>query len=160
MTKSIPEVSAETVRLQEYLKTRSPGEIITYSSIEKETGIRMDTKGRNHLRKAAKREKIEYACHYGNGIELADGKNGYQIVRGRLIKVNRTLKRSEKTHRNIQGQFLDKMTQRDKDAMLFLGGVFGAIRLAAENGRALFSNKSTYDKLPEKIEVPVLKWGA
>lgn len=155
MGNSIAEVSKETLQLEAYFKEKEPGEFVPYKEIEQETGVLMDYRGKGFIKTALNRLDKEYTTRKGQGIELASAENGMSIVINRLVRINNAVKRGDKTTRNIQNEFLMQMSDQDKKRVLFCASVFGAIRLAAEQGRVMFAKKKEPVQLPP-IKLPEL----
>lgn len=153
MGKSIAEVSTETLKLESYLKDKEAGEFVSYNQITSDTGVIMDYRGKGFLRTALHRLGREYSTHTGQGIELASPENSMNIVTNRLVRINNAVKRGDRTTRNIQRDFLMQMSEQDKKRILFCASIFGAIRLAAEQGRQLFSKKKEPSSIPP-IKLP------
>ena len=61
MGRTIGELSQETLSIQKYLEDQKVGTELSYANIQHETGVKMDNKGKNKLRTALKRAKIEYS---------------------------------------------------------------------------------------------------
>jgi hypothetical protein len=142
MRQTLPEVSEETLRLQTYIESIPAGMELSFEKIAYDTGLEMTQKNKNHLRTACRRANREYASIYGYGIRLADPGSVMPILTHRLVKIDRTVKRSEQTHKNLQTQFFDDLKDQEKKDILFIGACFGAIRAAAENGRMLYSREA------------------
>lgn len=152
---TIAKVSEDTLKIETFFTQQSPGGFVSYEDIEKSTGVRMSVKGKAYMRSALNRLKIEYTVVPGSGIELASKDNGMKIISGRLRKINGTVKRANKCHRRIQDQFFDAMSPEAQRQVLFVGSIFGAIRLAAENGRHIYGPKTgTPKSIGLSIPVP------
>jgi hypothetical protein len=139
MTKrTIPEVCAETLRLQVYIEEQPDGAELSFEKIAYDTGISMDELNKGHLRSALRRSKREYSSIYGYGIRLADSASVMPILTTRLVKIDKTVRRGEKTQKALQERFFRSLSADDQKNVLFIGACFGAIRVAAENGKLLF----------------------
>lgn len=137
MKNSIAEISAETLRIEEELKLFNPGQRISYHDLEKRTGVKMNYKGKQYLRAALRRSKLEYMCIYGEGIELASENTATTIISHKLVRIDNSVKRGEKTYKNVSNQFYDKLSPIEQKQINFVGAAFGAIRLAANNSRQM-----------------------
>lgn len=150
---TIPEISRETLILEEYIRNKENGVELSFEQITHETGITMDQYNKNHLRTACKRAKREYSSIYGYGIKIADTKSVMPILTNRLIKIDRTVKRGERSQKLLQQQFFNSLSEQEQKNILFIGACFGAIRVAAENGRLLFK-QNTPKQIPSSISIP------
>lgn len=153
---SIAEVSEKTLRLQEYLNNIKPGEVLSYIKITNEAGINMDEEGKQKLRSALRRAKIEYSTIPKYGIKLADSESTMPILSNKIIKINRAVQRAERTHKNLEEQFFSSLSKDEQQKVLYIGAVFGAIRVAAENGRVIYG-KSTKQISSSSINIPIPK---
>lgn len=149
---TIAKVSKDTLKIQSFLEELEAGEYVSYSDIEYKTKVRMDTKGKSYLRTALKRAKIEYSPVMGKGIKLADSKTTMGLVVNRLNKIDRTVKRAEKTQQNLQTQFFESLEPQEQKQLLYIGAVFGAIRVSAENGKLLYQSKNN---IKQQISIPL-----
>ena len=112
----------------------------------------MNNTGKQYMRTALKRLKVEYSPIKGLGIQLADRNITMPLVINRLNKIDRSVKRAEKTHKNLQEQFFESLDTKEQKQLLFIGAAFGAIRVAAENGRLLYQSKN---KIKNKMTIPI-----
>ena len=151
--RTIPEISKETLILEEYIRTKEDGTELSFEQITHETGITMNTYNKNHLRTACKRAKREYASIYGYGIKLADDKTVMPILTNRLVKIDRTVKRGEKSQKILQEQFFNSLSEQEQKNILFIGACFGAIRAAAENGKLIYQ-KNNPKQIPSSMTIP------
>lgn len=151
--KTVQKISEQTLKLVNYLKDIRPGEYLSYRDIEIGAGVKMNEKGKTYLRSAIRKLHLEYECRVNEGIVLASEKNTTRILVHRLTKIDNSVKKGEKTYKNLSFNFFDKLNDREQKQINFIGAAFGAIRLAAENGKRLFQvNKSQNNK---KIELPI-----
>lgn len=152
--KTIAKISEETLTLINYLQDMPNGQYLTYKQIQKDTGIKMDLNGKSYLRTALKKLKKEYSCVIGDGIKLASPETATCIVVGKLVKVDRAVRRGEKTVNNITSNFYNEVTPQEQKQLNFLGAVFGAIRVAAKNGKHYLKNATDpiAPMLPENIK--------
>lgn len=126
------EASNETRILKEYLQKQAPDSMLDYLSIESATGIRMDAAGRRRLRSAARSAAIEYDSIPNSGIRLAGPDTAIDIAGGKLERIGTAVKRADKSTKRISGQFLMEMTDENKQRMLHVTSMLGAICAAAE----------------------------
>jgi len=137
--KTIPQISEKTLLIVNFLSTQHPGALITYKMIERATGVKMNTAGKSYLRTALHKLKLEYERVINEGIILAWEKNTTRILTHKLTKIDNAVKRGEKSYLNLNQAFYDKLTAIERKQINFIGAAFGAIRLAAENGRKAIS---------------------
>lgn len=153
--RTIAKVSESTLKIQSFLQTCKEGDILSYERIQDKSGVYMNTKGKSYLRTALKREKIEYSPVFGHGIKLADPESTMPLIINRLNKIDRSVKRAEKTQQNLQEQFFESLSPIEQKQLLFVGAAFGAIRVAAQNGKMLYQSKN---KMGTSMEIPIPKY--
>ena len=152
---TICEVSETTLRLQEYIMTKPHGTELSYSRIAADTGIKMTEPNKQKLRSAIRRARREYAAIHVYGIVLADPGLVLPILSNRLIKIDRAVRRGDRTHKTLQEQFFAQLSPEAQQKVLFAGAVFGAIRIAADNGRRLHGKKTKKISNMDSINIPV-----
>jgi len=150
--KSVAKVSSNTLKIQDFLQRKKPGTEISYMDIQDSTGVTMDNRGKGYMRTALKRARLEYAPIIGYGIVLADSNTTMPLVIRKLNKIDKAVKRADRTHKNLQARFLESLTLQEQKQLLFVGAAFGAIRVAAENGRMIYSSKN---KINSSINIPI-----
>ena len=154
--KTIAEISEETLKIINYLQDIPHGQLLTYADVEKDTGVKMDLKGKSYLRTACKKMKREYTPVYGVGYELASAENAIGLVTHRLVKIDKAVKRGEKTYNNVTTNFYSDFTPQEQKQINFIGAAFGAIRVAAENGKHFLKNTTNLTPsnpmLPENVK--------
>lgn len=155
MTKTIAEVSEETLKIQAFLEQQEHGAVFTYTEIESNTGVPMDVSGKAKLRTALKRARREYSAIKGTGIRLASADTALSLVSNRLVSINNATKRGDKTTKLLHEQFFASLNAQEQRQILFAGAVFGAIRVAAENGKLLY--KKNKELANDVIQIPVPK---
>ena len=153
MGRTIGELSENTLKIQNYLEEQEVGTELSYKNIEHNTKVKMDLNGKANLRTALKRGKIEYSTIQGYGIKLADADSTMKILSQKTIKIDRAVKRAEKSHKNLQEQFFESLDEQHQKELLYIGAVFGAIRVAAENGKVIYSKKTK--KITNSINIPI-----
>ena len=154
MKRTVAKVSEKTLKIEAYLKTFQPGEELSFIALEVGSGVKMDTKGKGYLRTALKRAKLEYSPIHGEGIKLANPEMTMPILINKLTKVDRAVKRADKSHKNLQTKFFASLTKTEQNQLLYVGAVFGAIRVAAENGKLIYSGKNKMSNA-ETLQIPV-----
>ncbi len=141
--KTLAKISEESLILINYLKDIEHGQILSYQQIQQDTGVKMDTPaGKSYLRTACKRLHREYSCLRGVGIEMASSKTASTLVVGRLVKIDNAVKRGERTYNNVSLAFYNELPPEEQRQINFIGAAFGAIRVAAENGKYYLKNIS------------------
>jgi hypothetical protein len=155
MKRTIAELDKESIMLQEYLSTQKTGAELSYIAIEHGSAVKMDQRGRAHLRRCMHRMKIEYSCSFGYGIKLADPGSVMPILSTRIHRIDRAVKRGDRSQKILQEQFFESLPADQQKQVLFAGAIFGAIRLASEQGRTLYK-KRTSDSFQVHIDIPKL----
>lgn len=150
------EVSEKVLILQNYIENQKDGAEISYITIEHETGVNMDQRGKQTLRRSIKRAKKEFSTIYNYGIKLASPETALSILSNKIIRIDNSVKRAEKTQLNLKKQFFHQLTAEEKKQILFAGAVFGAIRVAAENGKLIYQKKNYQQKDETKIAIPFI----
>src|SRR6186997_969054 len=124
MNTTIAEVSKQSLQIENVLKAAKPGDFITYKNLEVLSGVRMDNRGKGYMRTALNRLKLEYTPRMGEGIELASPENAISIVSKRVIKIDSSVRRAEKTTKRITNQFYDDLPEHAQKNVNYLGAVF------------------------------------
>lgn len=135
---TIAQASSQTLRIENVLKTSRPGEFITYKNIEVLSGVKMDNKGKGYLRTALNRLKLEYSPVPGEGIELASAQNAIVIVSKRVVKIDNSVKKAEKTTKRITNQFYDKLSESEQKNVNYLSAVFASLRAYSQSAKMFF----------------------
>ena len=138
MNKTVAQISQEALRIEAIVRTLQPGEFIEYSKLEELTGVKMDTKGKQYLRTAFNRLKMEYTPVIGSGIEIAGPTNATQIIAKRVIKIDRSVRKAERTVKRISDSHYDQLSEPDKKHVNFVGALLSAVRTYSQNAKAFF----------------------
>lgn len=141
---TISEVSKQTLQIESVLKAAKPGDFITYRNLEILSGVKMDTKGKGYMRSALNRLKLEYCPVIGEGIQLASPENSISIVSKRVIRIDSSVRRAEKTTKRITNQFYDKLTEHEQKNVNYLSAVFASLRAYSQSAKTFF--KKTENK--------------
>ena len=154
---TLAKISEESLTLVNYLKSVEHGQILSYQQIEQETGVKMNTPaGRSYLRTACKKLKREYSCIRGVGIKLASADTATTLIIGRLVRIDNAVKRGERTYNNVSVAFYNELEPAEQRQINFVGAAFGAIRVAAENGKYYLKNAqkitASSPALPENMK--------
>lgn len=153
--KTIPQVSQETLILQNYLVEKcKEGEEISFARIQNDTKVKMDSKGKQYLRTAFKRAKLIYLSIRGYGIKIAESSDTMPILVNKLGRIDKAVKRADKTQKTLQSKFFDSLEPHEQKEILYIGAVFGAIRVAADNGKLIY--QKTKNKMSEStMNIPI-----
>lgn len=135
---TVGQLTEEGLRLQVFIEGLEVGREVSFLEVEKETGVRMDGKGRGSLRRALHRARREYSPMLGWGLRLADGAGVMPILSSRIRRIDGSVKRADKSQKLLQEQFFESLSLDDQKRILFAGAVFGAIRVAAEQGKTIY----------------------
>lgn len=130
--------SEHTLMIEAYLKTLNAGDRVSYETIAQESAVPMDTKGKSYLRTAANRLNIEYSSIRGQGIELCSEMNATGMIATRVQRIDKSVKRADKTTKRVTDQFYEKLSNEDKQHVNVVASMFGAIRAYSNNARLLF----------------------
>ena len=154
---TLAKISEDSLTLVNYLKDVEHGQILSYQQIEQDTGVKMNTQaGRSYLRTACKKLKREYSCIRGIGVKMASAEMASTLIIGRLVKIDNAVKRGERTYNNVSVAFYNELPPAEQKQINFVGAAFGAIRVAAENGKYYLKNIAKMNQanpiLPENIK--------
>lgn len=141
--KTIAEVSKQALKLESVLKDAKPGEVITYKNLELLSGVKMDERGKGYMRTALNRLKLEYSPLRGEGIELASPENSISIVSRRVIKIDSSVRKAEKTTKRITNQFYDKLTEHEQRNVNYLSAVFASLRAYSQSAKMFFKKSES-----------------
>lgn len=147
----------EYLKLLNYVLEQPSGKLLRYTEVEYETGVRMDLKGKAKLRRAILRSKRECSTVQTVGYKLAEADMVMGILSVRLLRIDGAVKRADRAQRILQQQFFEALKPDEKRGVLYVGSIFGAIRLAAENGKRLYGVAKTPKSLTgtdAKIDIP------
>ena len=126
MAKSIQQISAETLRIENILSSSTPGEYFSYSQLEELTGIKMDNKGKTYLRTALKRCKILKETIRGKGVKTLCIDNAAPIVIESVQKVGRGIKRAKKiTDSVIKSNIYPSLPEVEQKSMNLIAAGLG-----------------------------------
>jgi len=151
---TIPQVSEKTLKLQAYISECKEGDELAFMKIVHDTGVRMDSKGKQYLRTAFKRAKLIYSSLRGYGVKVAESSDTMPILVNRLSKIDKAVKRADKTQKTLQAQFFESLTPYEQKEILYIGAVFGAIRVAAENGKLVYRKSNEISRSSINIPIP------
>ena len=138
---TIAEVSKETLKIEAYLKSLNPGDKALYVTIQNETGVKMNLRGKQFMRSALNRLKLEYSCIHGQGIELCSPINATGIIAHKVIRIDKAVKRAGKTTKRITGQFYDLLSDADKQHVNVVHSILVPLMSYAKNARLLFKKE-------------------
>lgn len=141
MKKTLPEVSKETLILENFLKEALSGETIKYETLEKVSGVTMDTKGKSYLRSALKKLKMPYESIPGIGMKLCCVDNAMNIVSHGIIKIDNSVKKAEKTTKQVRDISFDNLSKEEQERITFLTAWFGSVRAFSNSAKTLFGKE-------------------
>jgi len=141
MGRTIGQTNEEMNILCGYVRDLKPGRTLTWFEISRATGIKMDYRGKQALRRAMDKERVIYDPKYGQGIQVGSHENAMKIIGTRMVKIDNSVRRGEQTVTVAKDKFFDKLPGEEKKKVIFFGSVFAAIRLAADQAKALYKKK-------------------
>ena len=154
--RSIQEVSEDTLILTDWLKNAAPDQDYAFLEITQATGIAMDRKGKDTLRRASRRASVEYSAIKGFGIRLAGPRTGLSVVAHHGQRIKNTVRRGERAFHNVSTH-RDGMQEGDRRLMDMMGAGFAAINVATEQARKMFSQeRRAIGSSPVQIPRPAL----
>jgi len=138
-----------------FVTDAAPGDLIEYDAVQKAIGVNMRSlKNRAKLRNAIIRSGREYTAVPTVGYQLAKPDNAMGILSHKLLKIDNSVRRADRAQKVITDQFFDELQEPEQKAVMFLGSVFGAIRVAAENGKKLYGRERPALTAPVNTVVP------
>lgn len=146
---TIQDVSENTLRIEQFIQTLPYGEVISYGQVYDQTKVVMDNKGKTYLRSALKRLKMPHETIRGVGIKLLSKENATKIVVRDVTKIDRSVKRAERTTIQVRERVFDELTEEQRKHINFLGSIFGAIRSYSQSAKQIFKKEPL--KIGEKI---------
>jgi len=135
---TIAEVSRETLLIEAYLKNLNSGDKIPYAILEKETKVKMDNRGKQFMRSAMRRLKLEYTCIRGIGIELCSAINATGIIAHKVIGIDKAVKRANKTTKNVINQFDEQLSNEDRLHVYTVRSMLAPITSYSKSARLFF----------------------
>lgn len=138
-TKTIQEVSSDTLKLEEYVRTLAPGEKVAYLEISMATGVAMDTRGKQRLRVACKRAKRVYATIRDFGIEMSSGHNAGSISRTGLVRLDNMARKQEKVNVALLEQHAEDMPVLDRNQISTVASMFATVRVMADGHKKMMA---------------------
>lgn len=101
----------------------------------------MDNTGKSYLRSAAKRLKLPYMVIKGVGIETCSPANAMSIISSSVIKIDNSVKRAEKTNKQVSKHVYSDLGEKERKSIDFLGALFGSIRGFSSSAKRIFSKE-------------------
>jgi len=138
---TLANASEDYLKLLAYVQDSEHGQILEYKKVQKETGVKMDTAGKSKLRRAIIRSKREYSVIPNTGYKMASADMTMGILTFRLVGIDNKVRKAERSQKILQQQFFEELPADQKQNVLFVGAVFGAIRQSAEQGKRLYSRE-------------------
>jgi hypothetical protein len=139
--RTIGQLTEQGLKLQVFIEGLDPGREVSFIEAATYTGIKMDLAGRSALRRAIRRAKREYSPMVGYGVRLADAAGVMPILSTRIRRIDGSVKRADNSQKLLQEQFFESLSAEDQKRILFAGAVFGAIRVAAEQGKMIYKKQ-------------------
>lgn len=135
---SIQQTSAETLKLETLLSNASKGNYFSYKDLQKLTGVLMDNRGKTFMRSALRRLKMPYEVVKGEGIKLLCSDNASRIVVTKVIKIDNSVKRADKTTKQVRDKVYNELTETEQKNINFLSALFGTIRSYSQSAKKIF----------------------
>lgn len=132
--------SEEFIKLVSLVNDLPAGSVLEYHEVEKQTGVTMDIKGKDKLRRAIIKCDKEYALIAGIGYKLANPNLTMPIMTKRFLSIESRIRRADKAHKALMN-FRRSLTPEERRGFDFAGAIFGAIQAAAEDGKRLYGNE-------------------
>lgn len=148
---TINEVSQDTIKLEAYLEEKKPGDVLYFSEVENETGVKMTATGKGYLRTAIKRAGHLYIPVRGVGVELVSEKTATTVISHRVIRIDNSVKKAEKTTKKVADKFYEKLNNEQKNHVNFIGSVFAAIRAYSVNAKKILANRPPVQNLEGRV---------
>ncbi len=134
MFKSTNQEKANTIKkLVEYLDTQPDGEELSWERVEADTSIKMSNTGRAMVRQALRQRRRPYEAVRGMGIRLSHADTALTIARSKLVAIDHSVRRADKTQTELQDRHFEQMRTADQQKFLMLTSFFGAIRSVAKS---------------------------
>lgn len=146
---TIQDVSANTLKLEGIFSSASPGEYFSYTNLQQLSGIRMDNRGKSYIKSAMRRLKFPYETIRGQGIKVLSKDNATKIIVRDVIRIDNSMKKAEKTTRQVKDRVYEQLTDGERKNINFLGALFGSIRSYTTSAKRIF--KTDTPKIGDKI---------
>lgn len=147
---TIQEVSQNTLKLEGIFSAAAPGEFFSYSQLQQISGIRMDSRGKSYIKGAFRRLKTPYETIRGQGVKILSKDNATRIVIRDVVKIDNSIKRAEKTTRQVKNIVYDQLPEEERRNINFLGALFGTIRSYSQSAKRIFHHDA--HKIGDKIK--------
>lgn len=136
--KSIQQVSEETLKIENIFRSATPGQFFSYEELGRLAELKMDNKGKQFMRSALRRLKMPYEVISGMGIKTLSAQNGTKIIVNSVVKVDNSIKKAEKTTKQVRARVYDELTEPEQKNINFLSALFGTIRSYSTNAKKIF----------------------
>ena len=133
--------SDELLRLMSYVDQQEHGTLLTYLEAVFETKVEMNRSGRAKFRRAILRTGREYTVVPSVGYQLADAQNALPIIVSKMARIDSSVRRADKAVKRIQHHFLAVLPDTEREAILYAGSLFEAIRHSVDSGRKLYGRE-------------------
>ena len=153
--KTLAKASDDYLKLVGLVEGQLPGVLLSYKEVEKLTGVKMDAAGKDKFRRAILRSHREYSVLRGVGYKLADTGSAVYIVTDKLQRITNATNRGERAYSVLNEQFGGQLEGNERKYFIFVGNIYGAIRLATEQSKKLYSQKQgKVLPSPQNIDLP------
>lgn len=146
MKKSTAKISEESLKLRFYIKDKPSGSEILYDEVERDTGIKMDIKGRQRLRSAIVACNREWEVVKDIGYILDSVANTDRIVTHSVKKIHSQVIKTSRVCSNLK-HYVPSLSDEEKKHFTLVETV---------TNRMLVSSEETVEKIykrePLKIE--------
>lgn len=149
MNNSIQEISQNTLKFEAIFSIAEKGKFFSYGDLYQATKVVMDINGKSYMKSALRRLKLPYETIHGEGIRLLSKDNATRIVVRDVMKIDRSVKKAEKTTKQVQNRIFDELPKEQQEQVKFLGSLFGAIRAYSTSAKAIF--KPQQMKIGDKV---------
>lgn len=146
---TIQDVSVNTLKLEGIFSSATAGEYFSYQNLQQLSGVRMDNRGKQYIKSALRRLKLPYETVRGQGIRLLSKDNATKIVVRDVIRIDNSIKKAEKTTRQVKDRVYEQLTEGERKNINFLGALFGSIRSYSQSAKRIFKNDPL--KIGEKV---------
>lgn len=139
--------SQTMLELKSFFSDIPDGAMVEYADIQSKTGVQMDNKGKGYMRSALKSLNREYCCIPGVGIELDSPGNAMQIVSGRARSIDSSLRRANKSSRNMFEKHYQEMDEKDRERLGACVSLFGAVSAVAKGLTKIYKKPKEVKKI-------------
>lgn len=132
--------SEDFIKLVSFIEDSRAGVLLEYQRVQEQTGVLMDMRGKAKLRNAIIHCGREYALMPTVGYQLAEARLAMPIMTRKFLSIDSRIRRAEKAHEALL-EFRESLTVEERRGFDYAGALFGAIRVAADNGKRLYGRE-------------------